>query len=501
MPGRLGPMQPSHLVLDSPANRALVAPIGNNQEPDADDAEGAIELDLAAMLRTPALGTEPKDDHAEGPNESGNYELDPLDADFSPEDLDALGQAALGPIGSDPKQPASFGVHLQPFESPDSDDPAAPGELALHPLQDSKFSELISAAVFETAQLDEQGESHELVVPLDLRLPAESSGDSQSSLSSDEEEGLRDASTTPSNLTRVTLERQGRFHVCYRVAGSFACAAAFRDGILLAGESLVSCSSEGVLRELHRLPALATSMLLQAREGWLVVQAGSALYRITEGTWQPQPLPLPKGLKTGGDTCFFTLEDQPKVLAQGMLWDLVGRATQLVRDPSIERVRAVAEPNGEYALHETLAGPRLVHLIHNTEINIDWQRKGWQRADLAWRLAGSANHGVLYSSQGRLGLLSGPDHPVRWFSAGSGLLALTVGLAGNEALVWLARSTQNGRIELLELEFATGSASVIHELEMPNAQASQVHLCWAASERTLHLLTQQEVIALKRLEA
>jgi hypothetical protein len=75
-----------------------------------------------------------------------------------------------------------------------------------------------------------------------------------------------------------------------------------------------------------------------------------------------------------------------------------------------------------------------------------------------------------------------------------------MGIVAADTLVWLARQGSNGELELIEVDFATGSAARIFTLPCRSRDAV-ARLLWSPNERVLYLITHDELIALKRLEA
>jgi hypothetical protein len=144
---------------------------------------------------------------------------------------------------------------------------------------------------------------------------------------------------------------------------------------------------------------------------------------------------------------------------------------------------------------KSASGYTLVHLLHNSSqpISTDFGSPRTLLASAGGKLA-------VHSPRGELSLCNRPGDVRQRISLSEAVLALTMGVVSGETLIWLARVSAEGELELIEIEFGTGAATRIFALPWRNRQ-QPAQLLWSMSERTLHLITPNELVALKRLEA
>lgn len=442
-------------------------------ETDADQEDGPLEhvFDVSRLLRPPpaleAAEEQPYD--LSGIELRFEFEAELL-ADEAPLEHDPLAGLVLG----------SFDSSAESEQETDAADDERARHVALH-----KFG----AALDELPPLegkDDERHFEPIVLPKNAFLDTDlEEADDQPAFAHER---------ASSGLLQV-LGTEGRFRASYCLQQSVSRAALCKDGLLIAGSELALVHADGTVKPLTSLPTPVCQLLSHETEGWAVFSTREGrLYRVTEGAWQPQPLALPRGLIPNSEVQLFTLEDQPKLMASGMLWDLVGRATQIVPDPSVQRVARVSEPSAEYAVCRTASGFNLVHLLHNSShpSQFDWSNPRTLLSSAGGRL-------VVLTARGELCLMDRPSDVRQRVLVQEPVLALTMGVVVGEALVWLARQMHD-EIELLEIEFGTGLATSLFRHSSRGSDRS-AQLLWSVTERVLYLVTPDEVVALKRLEA
>jgi hypothetical protein len=451
--------------------------------------------------------------------------LGQLDSGEPDDDKDTEPQARLWELQSLPEEPTESDDSAGPSSSPEGksswltqwmerERDADPDEEPV----DAPLPELITpfvGALPEPLPLDAledaDGPVEQFQVPLDAPSGAASEDDG-------EELGPRDASlwsiSLPSlpaldeaelavrALPRAELHELraargiSRFHLSYCVVSQWARIAPFADALLAVGSQLHLVHPDGSSERLAALPERAVQLLINEPEGWaLIATAGGALWRLTLGTWHAQLVTVPPRLTSVAGCRLVWVDDHPKLLtAGGALWDVVARATQLVRNPYIHPLLQVSEPSGEFGVAETQHGLRLVRLTGEDEHASIALGRGQPSS-----LCSAAGRLALCYPNGELWLYERPESGRPLLTLPGRVRAMALGTNQGETLLWAAVDTPSGQTCVLEVD--TTGATEIHRQELPDGKPRDVQLVWSANARTLYLHEGARLVALKRLEA